>query len=478
MGESIVELPNVQNKMEESAASKADIQVSVSFGRFENDDTLSWEKWSSFSHNKYLEEVGKCSTPGSVAQKKAYFEAHYKKIAARKAELMDQEKKVENDVLDHDDPNYEEPRSEFSSSKAEIDVTKEKSTEEQDRNLIEGNGNDVDEAKDNGLRTGECENSFVEEAKNDLDCKQDNPKLDTTEETALVDEDYSSVKPPEDKEPSKEMIDQIVDIAKEEEITLKPHPPKQPQKVKYLKTTKATTRERNMSNMKRKPVSNVPRLAHISTPKVSKPTSTSTVMSTSRSSAKKQNVPSLPKSQSPLGESRKAAPKALHMSLSQSSVNSDSAPATTRRSFIMEKMRDKDIVKRAFKMFQNSYHLSKSSNEDPSPVLKEVLAKGREQKISTSVTPRKKNVGFTQLFSVTFVHEILETIFSKKLEEKSTAKEAEQTCLQSKTKEGKDAGIKKLRQSLNFKATPMPRFYKGQGTPKNLIKKASITDIS
>ncbi|KAK6922111.1 TPX2, C-terminal, partial [Dillenia turbinata] len=482
MGESIVDLPNVQNKMEESAASKSGLQVSVSFGRFENDDTLSWEKWSSFSHNKYLEEVGKCSTPGSVAQKKAYFEAHYKKIAARKAELMDQEKKGENDGLGPDDPNYEEHQSEISSSKAEFDVIKEKPTEEVEhgRNLIEGNGNDVDEAEDNGLRTSECENDFVEAANSDLDCKQETSKLDTPEEIALVDEDSSSVKPLEDMEPPKDLEDQIVDIAKEE-ITVKPDPPKEPQK-----TTKATTTERNMSNMKKKPVSNAPRPAHISTPKVSKPSSTSTVMSTSRPSAKKQNVSSLPKSQNPPGESRKAAPKALHMSLSQSSVNSDSASfATTRRSFIMEKMGDKDIVKRAFKTFQSSYYLSKSSNEDRSPVPKEVLAKGRERKVSTSVTPSKENAGSPRSStanqqsaksSPSFGLRSNERAerrkeFSKKLEDKSTAKEAEQTRLQSKSKEEKDAEIKKLRQSLNFKATPMPRFYKGQGTSKALIEK-------
>ncbi|XP_026436263.1 protein WVD2-like 7 isoform X2 [Papaver somniferum] len=72
--------------------------VSVSFGKFEN-DLLSWDKWSSFSQNKYLEEVEKCATPGSVASKKAYFEAHYKKIAARKAavELLEQEQQLEGD---------------------------------------------------------------------------------------------------------------------------------------------------------------------------------------------------------------------------------------------------------------------------------------------------------------------------------------------------------------------------------------------
>ncbi|KAI3423058.1 uncharacterized protein J3R85_011350 [Psidium guajava] len=54
---------------------------SVSFGRFVS-ESLAWEKWSAFSHNRYLEEVEKFSKPGSVAQKKAYFEAHYKKKAA------------------------------------------------------------------------------------------------------------------------------------------------------------------------------------------------------------------------------------------------------------------------------------------------------------------------------------------------------------------------------------------------------------
>ncbi|KAL0656588.1 hypothetical protein Bca4012_077172 [Brassica carinata] len=74
------------------APSNPSLQVSVSFGRFEN-DSLSWEKFSAFSPNKYLEEAGKFSTPGSVARKKAYFEAHYKKVAERKAEFMDHQDK-------------------------------------------------------------------------------------------------------------------------------------------------------------------------------------------------------------------------------------------------------------------------------------------------------------------------------------------------------------------------------------------------
>lgn len=90
--------------MGETTASNSALQVSVSFGRFDN-DSLSWERWSSFSPNKYLEEVEKCATPGSVAQKKAYFEAHYKKIAARKAELLAQEKEMERESFRSEENN-------------------------------------------------------------------------------------------------------------------------------------------------------------------------------------------------------------------------------------------------------------------------------------------------------------------------------------------------------------------------------------
>lgn len=60
---------------------------SISFGRFEL-ESLSWERRSSFSHNRYLEEVEKYARPGSVTEKKAYFEAHFR----RKALLRQAEK--------------------------------------------------------------------------------------------------------------------------------------------------------------------------------------------------------------------------------------------------------------------------------------------------------------------------------------------------------------------------------------------------
>ncbi|XP_020597629.1 uncharacterized protein LOC110037344 [Phalaenopsis equestris] len=61
----------------------ATLRESISFGRFFS-ESLDWEKWSTFNHNKHLEEAKNCSVPGSVAQKKALFEAHYRKSAALK----------------------------------------------------------------------------------------------------------------------------------------------------------------------------------------------------------------------------------------------------------------------------------------------------------------------------------------------------------------------------------------------------------
>ncbi|KAL5552692.1 hypothetical protein UlMin_040093 [Ulmus minor] len=75
---------------------------SVSFGRFLS-DSLAWEKWSVFSHNRYREEAEKISKPGSVAQLKTFFEAHYKKTAEERraaAALLETAKAVSTNAAD------------------------------------------------------------------------------------------------------------------------------------------------------------------------------------------------------------------------------------------------------------------------------------------------------------------------------------------------------------------------------------------
>ncbi|GJY73339.1 WVD2-like protein 7 [Tanacetum coccineum] len=66
---------------------------SVSLGRFAS-ESLAWEKWSNFPHNRYVEEAKNYAQPGSVAEKKAFFEAYFNKVAAQKpaAVLLEQKK--------------------------------------------------------------------------------------------------------------------------------------------------------------------------------------------------------------------------------------------------------------------------------------------------------------------------------------------------------------------------------------------------
>lgn len=533
MGESLVAASSCEDKIGGTVASDPALQASVSFGRFEN-DSLSWDKWSSFSQNKYLEEVEKCATPGSVAEKRAYFEAHYKKIAARKAELLDQEKQIEHDLsrannqnsgdlivktgqMDSDfdasngqtssegirlesklDNEWDGGHIDKPTEDAAIDVHGQASTTKPyEDTAVDAHGqassNDPYEDAAFAVHGQASSNEPYEDAaidvqgqvplngrvKEEQDSELDTPVSAKLEEVALIKKEETGSQDMRELPKNLEREMESILMIKEEKVKLDHR--KESLKISPM------SKVRDLAMAKKKPEPPITKRPQISTLKFSKPASTSSSPSASQSSMKKVNGSSLPRSKNtPVGGNKKVTPKSLHMSLSMDSPNSETAPlTTTRKSFIMEKMGDKDIVKRAFKTFQNNFSQLKSSAEERSIGAKQMPAKERGVKVSTSVTPRKENIGsfksggvdrrtakLAPSSSVLKSDERAERRkeFSKKLEEKSKT-EAESTRLGTKSKEEREAEIKKPRRSLNFKATPMPGFYRGQKASKSPLDK-------
>lgn len=224
--------------MEENASAKPLLEVSVSFGRFEN-DLLSWEKWSTFSPNKYLEEVEKYATPGSVAQKRAYFEAHYKKIADRKTKLLEQEREMEGnttvsselngggDLMDHS----ERVDSESETSNHHVSAEE----VEQNTTLIGEVGNVYQEVvKDDVESTAECESSPDGE-KEEPDGKLDCVGSEISKQEEVVVKEVETPPPVEartTKEPPQKLVNKVTAVSKVKQQVLKQNRPKESKKVK------------------------------------------------------------------------------------------------------------------------------------------------------------------------------------------------------------------------------------------------------
>ncbi|VVA94730.1 unnamed protein product [Arabis nemorensis] len=390
-----------------AASSNQDLQVSISFGKFEN-DSLSWEKFSSFSPNKYLEEVEKCATPGSVAQKKAYFESHYKKIAERKAEIiLEQEKQLERDASSVQ-------------NRGNIDSENDESV------MIESNecygSNGVSTSEEDKLETSiatevneTCIDEVLEETTNFKECQSSvdaRLKLEKLEEIVRVEEKHDLIVQLEDKEKPEEIVcieEEVKDETKEDISSkdtgeMNETPMKETKKEKerdqnLIKKTDKNVRTNHTrgsskpNQINKKPVTSKivtsrkfqpskeksrikttnkaasPISKSLSTPRVSKPVSTISSMSTSGSSVKKENVATLPRK-------RQTAPKTLDTSLNLAQPSSDpTALVTTRKSLIMERMGDKEIVRRAFKSFQKSFDQLRPSGDGEDTAPKQVPAK-------------------------------------------------------------------------------------------------------
>ncbi|CAJ1940002.1 unnamed protein product [Sphenostylis stenocarpa] len=386
-------------QMGETAASNPALHVSVSFGRFEN-DSLSWEKWSAFSPNKYLEEVEKCATPGSVAQKKAYFEAHYKNVAARKAELLAQEKQMEKDSSRSQCQNDEDLSYNTRGTDAEFDMSNAEGYSEGVRQETNSIGEivrtDMSNLEEDMAVSGDYHGSSVEGEKvnEELERRSGSSLIDQQEEVVCLEQGGSKEESPNIEAEGLKEISHIVnnEPAKASEIEAKYKTLDHPEVSK--KVTPAS-RESNPIKAKKKsmqPTSKT-KASQISTPRNLKPASTPTKTLASASSTKRGISPSISGRKTTFtAENRKVTNKSLHMSLSMGPSQSDSVPHTSvRKSLIMERMGDKDIVKRAFKTFQNNFNQPKTSGENKSLVKEKVPSKVTESRNPTSISLRKEN---------------------------------------------------------------------------------------
>ncbi|WZZ72302.1 hypothetical protein YC2023_083672 [Brassica napus] len=327
------------------APSNPSLQVSVSFGRFEN-DSLSWEKFSAFSPNKYLEEAGKFSTPGSVARKKAYFEAHYKKVAERKAEFMDHQDK---------------------------EIGKNASF----RSVLTDQGS---------VESGPVTESVVEEGCNgQLTCEEvkhvtdivkeevkNSQRLENLKEIALVKEK------PDDVEVREESLPNDTN-GNTNEIPMK--------EMEKEKTQKLTKKDEKRTR-------NSPKPDQVRTKPTTNKTVTSKKTPPNKNMMKTTKKPAAPPVSSTLRVYKPTSKVTSHLGPSASDPTS---LTSTRKSLIMERMGDKDIVKRAFKTFQKSYGF-KASVDEQKPALKQNPAKpttkasGMEKRSSTNTRGLKSNV--------------------------------------------------------------------------------------
>ncbi|KAK4760465.1 hypothetical protein SAY87_005358 [Trapa incisa] len=438
--------PEKMGEAQAALATRVGLEASLSFSRLET-NTLSRENSSCFSPNKYLQEVEKCATPGSVAQKKAYFEAHHKNFnAAWKMEMSnDQEKQVAafgrirlacddsgNSIADGDGAGCL-----TETDLPEIPYSGEKAIEDEDRSGEICNITD-------GLKEG------TEENKPGRYLEQNDSEGNSLREEEVEEVPMGSPEVPEEPKKDSKTKPCISPMISNGHCKLG----------LQKKSPKVCFEDRSAARK-------LPGGSTMTRPTASKsPIGSGSMTSLNRS-----------KSSSSEREQKKTVfPRSLHMSMrlegSQKTATPSNSVTQMRKSLTMERMGDKDNAKRMLRSFDNTVGHPKSSVEGRSRLHRPAPSVAVDPKASPSAARRASPSAGTRSFGSGCSNERegkRNEFLQKKLEGKST-KKVEGIRSQLKSRDEKDATIEKQRKNLNFKATPLPSFYQGVGKEKSSMR--------
>ncbi|KAK8655634.1 hypothetical protein V6N13_108208 [Hibiscus sabdariffa] len=488
---------------------------SISFGRFEN-EPLAWERRSSFSHNRYLEEVEKFSKPGSVIEKKAYFEAHFRRKArflqgSSEGQNDGEAQTDENDAVETEDyreyQTVENHGAENKTYGAESDsLSKDSCYNHSDENGLDysnygedfccGNqGSLFDHENEENQSDYANEDSFCAHFDNSLEdseylgegalieCGREYPEdLSTPDTHVLVPGDVKPVQSPQSEighdkplnsndkplssndKPEKKIEENHDDEAASIDESFKSRDPSPiAGTTGEVDTSKLEIQQSHSPKLKPTIVkATKPRLKSQMSPDHSGKNISSNPSNVDARVLERKEKEITRRTKAEKLPARTATPtrRPMHRSPKKEDSERDNANLCTEHKSI------KGVTKKVIEA-------RPSSLKKIEPVARQTPNRLKKTVNSTKADV-KSTAGSFHFKSGERAERRKE--FSMKLEEKVHAKEAEMNQIQAKTEEKTKAEIKQLRRSLNFKAKPIPSFYHVATAPgSNGNKAASST---